>query len=320
MYTTDGGGRWTSSPVTRHADKDATSRPLYEGQPSISAADGLVAIAYEDRRADPIGSGDCAPGPCWEHHGVSVATLRNGTWTTKQVARSGDRPSVVTKGRHTYLAMVDFADLLYLTNASGRWRTEVVRATLDSTIPMLAVDARGHPHIAIGQERSPAWVSYAHKRGDKWRVEDVARPSGILAGIVVGDDDVVRIGYTEVKDRYPGDLCLEDCEIPLGFHIRRLVGARWTDVAVPGQGFGVFDVDAAGRPSVLRSDTQLAWRARRSDTWVTRSWKRAWNGPVGSIIDPVRILWIDVRGDTTYLFYRSTDNATWMVEGALPPS
>ena len=100
VYTTNKGGHWTSSPVTQHVDKDAASRPAYEGQPSISAADGLVVIAYEDRRGDPVGSGDCAPGPCWRPLGVSVSTLRNGSWTAKQVARSGEHPSVATRGHH----------------------------------------------------------------------------------------------------------------------------------------------------------------------------------------------------------------------------
>ncbi len=321
VYTTDTGGRWISSPVTRHADKDATSRPMYEGQPSISAADGLVVIAYEDRRADPIGSGDCAPGPCWEHHGVSVATLRNGTWTTKQVARSGEHPSVATRQGHGYLAISDAANVLYLTNASGTWRTErLPNASPYTNIPMIAVDSHGRPHVAIGQQSSPSRISYAHRQAGKWRLEDVAGPSDILAGIVVGQDDVVRIGYTSVKARYPGDICFEDCEIALGFHVRRSLGARWTDLAVPGQGFGVFDIDVAGRPSVLRADAQLSWRARRSDTWLTRSWKRPWSGPPGSIIDPVRSQWIDVRGGTTYLFYRGVDGATWMIVGTLPSS
>ena len=159
-----------------------------------------------------------------------------------------------------------------------------------------------------------------HKQGGTWKLVTVAGPSAILAGIVVGPDDVVRIGYTGVKDRYHGELCFEDCEAPISFHVRSLKGGHWTDLAVPGQGFGVFDVDARGRPSVLRSDTQLAWRALRSHTWLTRSWKRAWKGPVGSIIEPVRSQWIDVRGDTTYVFYRSVDDATWMIEGTLPSS
>ncbi len=321
VYTTDRDGEWISSPVTHHADKDATSRPLYEGQPSISAADGLVVIAYEDRRADPIGSGDCAPGPCWQHHGVSVATLRAGAWTTTRVARSGERPSVATRQGHVHLAISDEANVSYLTDASGTWHTErLPRASSYRNIPMIAVDSHGRPHIAIGQQSSPSRISYAHKQRGTWRLEDVAKPSSILAGIVVGQDDVVRIGYTSVKARYPDDLCFEDCEIPLGFHVRRLLGARWADVAVPGQGFGVFDVDGAGRPSVLRSDVQLSWRARRSETWLTRSWKRPWAGPVGSIIDPVRSQWIDVRRDTSYVFYRSVDGATWMIEGSLRPS
>ena len=321
IYTTNKGGQWTSTPVTHHADKDAASRPAYEGQPSISAADGLVMIAYEDRRSDPIGSEDCAPGPCWQDKGVSVSTLRDGSWTAKQVARSGERPSVVTRNGHGYLVLEDAGEVAYLTNATGAWHAERLKdSPSDFNIPMIAVDSHGRPHIAISQQVSPSRISYAHKQGGSWKIETVAGPSALLSGIQIDPGDVVHIGYTAVRARYPDGLCFEDCDIPLAFHVRSLHGGHWTDVAVPGQGFGVFDVDSTGRPSALRSDAQLAWRAQRSDTWLTRSWKRTWNGPVGSLLEPVRSQWIDVRGDTTYLFYRSTDDATWMITGTLPTS
>ena len=319
VYTTNKGGHWTSSAVTHHADKDAAARPVYEGQPSISAADGLVVIAYDDRRGDPVGSGDCAPGPCWRHLGISVSIFRNGSWTATKVAASGEFPSVATRGRHAYLVFEDAARERYASNESGSWRTQTLpRVSYSLNIPMIAVDSHDRPHIAIGQQASPSRISYLRQQAGSWKVEAVAGPLALLSGIVVGRDGIVRIGYTGVR-AHPDVLCFEDCETPVSFHVRSLKGGHWSDLAAPGTGFGVFDVDAGGRSSVLRADTQLAWRSQRPHAWLTRSWKRAWQGPVGSTIEPVRSDWIDVRGDTTYLFYRSVDNATWMITGTLPP-
>ena len=316
VYTTNEGGRWTSSSVTHHPDKDVTSRPPYEGQPSISAADGLVVIAYEVRRADRSVRATAPP----VHAGRAMVS-RSPPCATAGGARTGGAvgvpPGCGDPGRQTYLVMNDAAVITYLTNASGTWRTAAVPRTSDyENVPMLAVDSHGRPHIAVGQQRSPSTISYAHRQAGTWKVQVVARPSALLSGIVVGPDDAVHIGYTRVRDLYPDDLCLAACDSPIGFHVRSFRGGRSTDQPVPGKGFGVFDVDARG-PSVLSSDAQLAWRSLRSDTWLTRSWKRVWKGPVGTLLDPVRSQWIDVRGDSTYLFYRSVDNATWMIEGTL---
>ena len=70
----------------------------------IRAADELVVIAYDVRRADPVTTATVRPGPCREHHGISIATLRRGSWCTERVARTGEHPSVATRDRHTYLA------------------------------------------------------------------------------------------------------------------------------------------------------------------------------------------------------------------------
>ena len=193
-------------------------------------------------------------------------------------------------------------------------RSTCRRASSSTNIPMIAVDSRGRPHIAIGQQSSRSRVSYAHKQAGRWRVEDVSghRACSPASWSVM---TVSSRSATQTSGRAtPMTSASRIARCPLGFHVRSVgadVGRTWPS---PGRVRGVRHRCGGATERAAFRHAALVARVR-PHMWLTRSWKRAWAGPVGSIIDPVRSQWIAVRGDTTYLFYRGVDGATWMVEG-----
>ncbi len=177
VYSTYKSGHWRSQRLTSHADPQDTSRPVYEGGAAIAVEGGTVSIAYERRREDDPRLGDCAPGPCWEHHGLWVSTLRGGKWTSTRVARFGSWPSVAVHDGHTYVVVAE-EYLTYLTDASGAWRTERVKGAPQApNVASIAVDSRGRPHIAIGQITSPSRIDLCPQAGRF--VEDGARRGSV---------------------------------------------------------------------------------------------------------------------------------------------
>ena len=314
IHTTDAGGIWISSPLERHADLVTHPRTVYEGQPAIDAAGGVVAVAYELRYRGP---GDCAPDPCWEGRGVAVAVLRAGGWTIHRLATSGHRPAVAVQGGHVYVVYSDRrGDEVYATDTSGSWRSERIPGVRsEDQMASIALDRQGRPHVAFGGVAAPSAISYAVRRAGGWSVRTVERGPATLDRVSVAPDGAVQISYTGVRDRSPDELCFSDCSVPIDFHLRSPHGSGLAVLVVPGAGFGTFAVDADGRPSVLRWAARLAWRAQRPGTWLSRSWDQLVQPSTGPSIDPVRRQWIDIVGDKTYLVFRQADDATWMITG-----
>jgi hypothetical protein len=174
-YLTNETGRWTRVRLTRdrvYADRTETARsPVI----ALDPWDGSLTVVFA------VHAGDCCPGSI----SLSYVTDRHaggpGAWSRARSipyqSAADPSPSVVV--RHGVIAIAaaigtyDATQVEFLTNVTGRWTHEVIRATGQRWAgePSLALDRQGRPVIAYQ-------VHGAYPKADAIRIAQGTRRSG----------------------------------------------------------------------------------------------------------------------------------------------
>jgi hypothetical protein len=152
-YLTNETGRWTRARLTRDRVHDGgTSRA---GSPAIALdpSDGSLTVVYV------AADGSCCPG----NSALAYVTNRHaggpGAWSAPRSIPTAGGPEVldpslvVRRGVIAIAASVglyDATSVLFVTNATGRWTHQMIRATGERWAgqPSLALDRQGRPVIA----------------------------------------------------------------------------------------------------------------------------------------------------------------------------
>ena len=170
-------------------------------------------------------------------------------------------------------------------------------------------------------DQSPSRITYAHKQGGSWKMEPVAGRSNLLAGIVVGPKDVVSIGYTGVRTASVTVSCASRTATPRPVSMSGPCAVAALDR--PGcAGRGLRRVRHRPEGSTERPALgHAAGVARPATGHLAHPELEATLAGPGRARSSGRSArqWIGVAGDTTYLFYRSPDDATWMIVGTAAP-